>query len=131
MNKISDEQLQRLNESASILGDEIEDWLHNDDDGVEYGVHYIDGFMNLYLGFVVEEEVLIVDLDIVSDAGDRVEVAENRWEWQYDGEFDEDFFVAGILSRWQEEISEFIMESVENIEMNNPLKIRVGMTGFH
>ena len=127
---INENQLTELNDIGCDLSSELEDWLHNDTEGQNFGSYYINGFMHCNLIFSIEHESLVVEFDVISDAGDKVKTEKDTWEWRYSGDFDEGYFLRGVMSEFREHILALISEVTKGISENANMIARASVSGY-
>ncbi|MBU24427.1 MAG: hypothetical protein CMD99_00140 [Gammaproteobacteria bacterium] len=127
---INENQLTELNGIGCDLSSELEDWLHNDAEGQNFGSCYVNGFMHCNLIFSVEHETLVLEFDVISDAGEKVKTGESTWEWRYSGDFDEGCFLRGVMGEFREHILAQVSQVTKEVNADSDMIIRASVSGY-
>lgn len=127
---INENQLTGLNDLGCDLSSELEHWLCNDADGQNFGSRYVNGFMHCNLIFSIEHETLVLEFDVISDAGEKEKTEERTWEWRYSGDFDEGYFLHGVMSEFRERILAQISQVTKEVNEDSNMIIRAAISGY-
>ena len=92
----------KIKEALEDLEYEIEDYLYSE--GSEFSVK---GFTSLIMSCSKENKKVSIELDLLTECGDKVKV-NDKWEWVYCGDFDEDYCLSGIMKEYSKTFSEIL-----------------------
>jgi hypothetical protein len=127
---INNDLIEQLNDSFLGTAEDISNWLHHDEVGATFGFRYIQGLMDCGIIFESENNDLILEFLLTSDSGEMVQLPDNEWEWQYSGEFDESYFLSGVMGEFQELIGELIEETLGELDAELSVKIKATIIGY-
>ena len=86
--------------------------------------------MHCNLIFSIEHENLVLEFDVISDAGEKEKTEKNTWEWRYSGNFDEGYFLRGVMSEFQEHILAQISEITKGGNEDANMIIKASISGY-